>query len=516
MSNLYADEIERLLDAAVGRLGDRRRTFTEEEALRPLWDAGYELTPQDDPRFALAWEAHGSILRHWRLAHHVLANDRLLDLLTTGTWDGRDLDGQLARLSADDGRHYVFYPHDPRFITTDDGVLDLADREINVQLDPQIASALDQLADALLREWGETGGEPRTVRQVTEALARLGWPDAWGREAWLSVRAWLLQRQDIVRVGRDYWVPADLVPRGPARTRLAVLPVHDAPDDAGATGAHPALEEPRVEIEERPRSTPARRRGRQQQLARRVQWASPLLTIHINEGFVPVPAAAQALYPARAPTEGAQTVLRGLWHETNDRLWVWLDRDNHRLYGPALADNLAWCTTGDILRIIWDADTVVFRIEGHDTEVQREQRRLVDLEALAGLRGGLGESYRRSIQFILAEAPEGLPFAEIVNALRERQQHDVARNTVRAVLYAGGFLQRDSRWFAEPKGEEGRTRLRRALIEGLRASDEGAATALGGSLARLQTTARAISERLSQIVRALRREAPTGREGERQ
>ncbi len=75
-----------------------------------------------------------------------------------------------------------------------------------------------------------------------------------------------------------------------------------------------------------------------------------------------------------------------------------------------------------------------------------EESRLVDPEALRALRGGIGESYRASLQHILASAPDGLSFAELVAALRARQGHEVARNTVRTLLHAGGFLQRGGRW----------------------------------------------------------------------
>jgi len=58
----------------------------------------------------------------------------------------------------------------------------------------------------------------------------------------------------------------------------------------------------------------------------------------------------------------------------------------------------------------------------------------VDPQALKAQRGGVGESYRQSLQAILSEKPDGLTFAQVVHALSERQGHDVPRNTVRAIL----------------------------------------------------------------------------------
>src|SRR5919108_3602939 len=98
-----SEELVRLLDATVARLSRSRRTFTELEALAEIWNAMYEVSPQIDPRFVLAREADGTHPRHWRLATQVLANNLLLDALTSGAWDGRDLDTELARLSEADG-----------------------------------------------------------------------------------------------------------------------------------------------------------------------------------------------------------------------------------------------------------------------------------------------------------------------------------------------------------------------------------------------------------------------------
>jgi hypothetical protein len=115
------DDLARLLAVAVARLLAWRRTFTEEEALSSVWEAGYEVSPAFDPRFVLACESDGRHPPQWRLAEHVLVNDRLLGELRTGQWDGRDLDTELVRLDAADQVHYVFCPLDPRFVVRADG-----------------------------------------------------------------------------------------------------------------------------------------------------------------------------------------------------------------------------------------------------------------------------------------------------------------------------------------------------------------------------------------------------------
>src|SRR5947209_19374355 len=97
--------LRRKLDSAVQRLAATRRTFTEEEALADLWDAGYNVSPQDDARFVLGREADGRSPRHWHVVGQVVANNRLIEALEAGTWDGRNVDAELARLDQESGSH---------------------------------------------------------------------------------------------------------------------------------------------------------------------------------------------------------------------------------------------------------------------------------------------------------------------------------------------------------------------------------------------------------------------------
>ncbi len=140
-----------------------------------------------------------------------------------------------------------------------------------------------------------------------------------------------------------------------------------------------------------------------------------------------------------------------------------------------------------------------------DDSVQREESRLVDPEALKALRGGIGETYRQSIQAILSEKTEGLTFAQVVRALRERQGHDVHRGTVRTLLYAGGFVQRHGRWFAAPQNEVGARRLRAALVETLVPVERGEETGEEINEAeRQRKRVQAIRERLGELVKMMR------------
>jgi hypothetical protein len=457
--------LRRKLDAAVQRLAATRRTFTEDEALADLWEAGYNVSPQDDARFVLGREADGRAPRHWHLVGHVVANNRLIEALEAGTWDGRNLDAELARMDQAWGGHHVFCPADERLFVHPDGRVDLADDERGVALPPEVQTVLDAMADRFLERWRSAGPVPWTARQVTEAFAGLGWERARSRGAWVQVRQWLRACPAVARVGRDYWLPADAIPSGPARTRLAVIRVpgdEPTPPGAGQQGEEattptegPGGDAGRDAIPTE-MTTPAARTS--------TRWTTALRTVNLLEGFLPVPAASRTAYPPAPRGGGRWEVLRGQWFETGESFWVWLDRERNLLCGPELADRLTWRDAGERFEIVWAEEGVVFRPAGTDAEVQREETRLADAETLTGLRGGLGESYRQSVAAILAEHPSGLPFRDLLGALRERQGHDAHRGTLRAILHAGGFRFQGGRWLIGQ--DEGRSRrsLREAVV----------------------------------------------------
>ncbi len=494
-------ELQRLLDAAEARLLHTRRTFTEEEALHSVWEAGYEVSPQTDPRFVLAREAEGKHPRHWRLAVHRLANDRLLSMLADSAWDGRDLDAELARISAEDNLHYIFCPLDQRFTTCANGVLERADREETIELPEAVKTELEAFSSALLDQWSAEGWVPWSTRQVTEALGRLGWSLGERREGWLLVRAWLCAWPEVARSGQDSWIPIEQLPPTPQQARLRVMPLTPR-RDLNEQHLKPTRESggsKEVQTSGQDRGlAPGQMLFGGQESTNRTAWVVPLRTAHLVGGFVPAPSSARAAYPARALGEGTVTVLRALWFESGERLWIWLDREQDRLYGPQLADHLGWRQAGDLLRVEWAPDVIVLRIAGHDAEVQAEETRLVDLDALAALRGGLGESYRASLQAILEAAPAGLTFAELVAAIRERQSHVVHRGSIRAVLHAGGFVQREGRWFAAPEAAAGARMFRAAIVTALLPGE----SAPQGKSDRkhLRARAQAIRGRLAELV----------------
>src|SRR5262249_27641908 len=105
---------------------------------------------------------------------------------------------------------------------------------------------------------------------------------------------------------------------------------------------------------------------------------------------------------------------------------------------------------------------------------------------------------------ILADEPSGLPFRDLLAAVRGRQGHDVHRGTLRAVLCAGGFVYRDGRWQSGP--DEGRSKrlLREAVV--LAACDRPSREARGCSLrSRLIEVATSVAARCRVLRLELRR-----------
>jgi len=154
-------EVSLLIHRAVERLSSVRRTFTEREALEEVWNAGYDVAIQSDPRFVLAQE-DARRDSQWRLVSHTLANTLLLNELLSGQWDGRDLDEKLGSLGEADQQHYVYCPLDPRLTFNRQGVLEPAEHERTIPVPRSMKTALDMLAPQLLARWQETVREAFT------------------------------------------------------------------------------------------------------------------------------------------------------------------------------------------------------------------------------------------------------------------------------------------------------------------------------------------------------------------
>ncbi len=506
MSELSHQE-QAFLDEAYERLKTTRRTFTEREALNAARLEGYDLKLSFDERFARAEPRQGSIPPHWRLATQILANTRLLNELKACTWDGTRLDDKLLALEKEDQLHYTFYPHDPRMFLNRQGAWE-ATGERQITLPLGLKEALDGFKDRLHARWLELN-TPLTVGQVLTQLEELGWRAEGLTSVHRCIRAWLLTTEQFRRVGEDYWIPRELLPPAVKRTRLQIMPIRASAAEA-AQAIHEGKDASELIHEEQEKHQRRERlifKG--SATSTQVTWTAILRSIHLNEGFIPIPKAMRGVYPPLMPGEEHISVLKGLWYDDATAMWLWLDRLHHRLYGPDLLDKIGFFSAGIKLKIEWKADGIILYEAGHDQEVQQEETRLVDLEELKQLRGNIGEGYRQAIQALLLATPEGLTFKEILIAIRERQRHEVRRSTVRSILASGGFIQREQRWYAAPDTTSAAKKLKAALLETLiePTEQEGQQPVLSHQ-EYLRTRVAAIHKRLQEITHVLRENMP--------
>ncbi|HLZ56278.1 MAG TPA: hypothetical protein VKR06_04955 [Ktedonosporobacter sp.] len=491
------------LDEAFERLRTTRRTFTDQEALQSAKLEGYDLRLSFDERFARAEPMQGNIRPHWRLAEQVLANTRLLHELQEGTWDGRNLDEKLLELEQEDQQSYTFYPHDTRMFLNRQGAWEATgERQITLPLGLQ--EELDTFKERLHASWLALQA-PLTVGQVLAMLEELGWQHEGIASVHRCIRSWLLTTAQFRRVGSDYWIPVELLPAEVQHTRLQVPPVRTS---GGATDQPTSID---VDLAALTDEEQGRKRQQEKIIFKgtatksQAVWTATLLSAQVISGFIPIPKAMRGVYPPVMPGEERITVIKGLWYEDATALWLWLDRTHHRLYGPDLLDKIGWLEAGSKLRIVWDADEgIVFHDAGLDQDVQREQTRLRDLVELKKQRGGVGENYRQAVQALLTGTPEGLTFKEIVHTISQRQNHEVARTTIRSVLGSGGFIHRGERWFAAPDTRIGARQLKEALLETLVPQPEQDRALSLSHHEYVQTRVKAIHNRLQEITSALR------------
>ena len=77
------------------------------------------------------------------------------------------------------------------------------------------------------------------------------------------------------------------------------------------------------------------------------------------------------------------------------------------------------------------------------------------------------------------------------------------RGTIHALLYSGGFLHKDGRWFAAPDAKAGASRLRAAFVETLFPKEQEQPAEPLSSTEYTRIRVDAIHSRLSEVVEML-------------
>jgi hypothetical protein len=458
-NSLFLEEPAQLLEldsrVEAYMYSQRRFTFTEEEALRPLWDEGEDIRLREDSRFQVVVLPHQIGTPQWYLSVQTVANSALYELLTDERWDGQDLRTCLEQLDEAQGASWhVFSLHDQRFLLSEDkqGVysLSLNTLQSKQELTLEQKSTIERVAPQLLLVVAQNSKKPWSTASIIEELKRLS-EESEVLDACVpaALENWLLTQEVWVRVGVDTWLPKSEIPRIEKRHRYAVLPVSSAENHRNLV--MPEVVDEHILTQDAIRAVEELTDTEAQEINfpnKSVRWRVILRTVHINEGIVSIPKQARALYP-HARKLSNNIALAGIWFTDASEMTVWLDKVKHQLYGIDLQEQLAFLEAGTVLEVTLTTTSIVFVIYDVDQQVAEEEARLVDLSDLAQQRSTALESYRASLRAILTKYNSPLRFQELYEELCNRQQHQPNRATIRSILSSSSefiFLKAEGKW----------------------------------------------------------------------
>ncbi len=454
----------------------QRFTFTEAEVLQTHWDQGEDILLREDSRFKEAALPDMAFPGQWQLSHHKIANQFVYESLFHGEWDGEDLFNYLQQLDQQNTGtiFHVFCRADKRFSLSSNEKgryhISLSQPIARVSLNAEQKQALECLADQLFAAFPQQRRSPWTTFEILEQMLRLS-SDSFSLKTLrpAELAHWLSQRDEWAKVGHDLWFPKPLLPPPVQNRRYAVLAVNTEKGNQ-----MPSFLEP-VEISEQVMSEAIEQEishnkqlQSSQQTISSSRWKVILRTLHLNEGYIPVPPQARVLYPRDQKLQNV-FMFSGIWFADASEITVWLDTTHHHLYGPDLTDQLAFLEAGTILEISWSNAGFTFNLAGQDPATFEEEARLIDLTELAQMRSTLLESYRSSLRILLASSPQGETFPDLYLALCQRQQHRPNRSTVRVILSSSpefSFNKQEKKWklLSNVSEEAGASTLRKVAV----------------------------------------------------
>jgi hypothetical protein len=459
-SNLFLEEPSQLpeLDSWVEVYiqKQRRFTFTEEEVLKPLWEEGEDVRLREDSRFQVVLLPPKSLVPQWRLSMLIVANQALYELLVDEHWDGQDLYSCLQQLDQEESETslHIFCLHDQRFVLSEDErglyCLSLRAAESKEDLTLEQKNIIERVAPHLLLVASQKSKKPWSTTSIMQELKRLSQlSEVFDTCVPAALENWLLNEEAWVRVGVDMWLPKSEIPRIEKQHRYAVLPVFSAENSSNLAIPEVVNEHTLTRDAFQIQTIEEPSEAKEFQFPNKsIRWKVILRTFHINEGSIPVPKQARALYP-HARKLFSTIALAGVWFADASEMTVWLDKEKHQLFGPDLQEQLAFLEAGTVLEVTLTATSIVFRTVSIDQNVAEEEVRLVDLSDLAQLRSTTLESYRSSLRAILTRHNMPLRFQELYEELCSRQQHQPNRATIRSILSSSPefvFVKIEGKW----------------------------------------------------------------------
>ena len=165
-----------------------------------------------------------------------------------------------------------------------------------------------------------------------------------------------------------------------------------------------------------------------------ISWTQVLRTIHIHNNYLPVPSLARFRYPRFVGNKSNVIAIKGVFFDSGEEDYLWLDCEQHRLFGEFLTTIIEWETSGRKLHLTWASEAIVIKLGEIDKRIQQEEARHIDPESLQSLRLSQGESYRKALSEILCNNLIGLDFRSLYEKLSELQKHYPNRSTIRIIL----------------------------------------------------------------------------------
>jgi len=302
---------------------------------------------------------------------------------------------------------------------------------------------LDSLEERLLEEH-VSHGLPKSTNSLLDLLTRIDSGFEPPDDPIDHLEGWLDSRQEWTEIAQGLWLPTGLVPPLVRPRPFRVRPVKGGPaaglesserngDELRALGESPNSYEPYPDppVERHPDSS--------------VSWTHTLRTLHIDAAYLPVPSAARFRYPRFVGRFGPLAI-KAVHHETGLEGYFWLDRDHNRFFGDMIQSLVEWEEAGRRLYLRWGPQALVISLGEIDRDVQAEEVRHVDPDALNRLRRETGESYRQSLIEVLKVNGQ-IPFRQLYEALAVRVGHRPSRHSLRAILSASpDFMVSGKTW----------------------------------------------------------------------
>ncbi|GHO61273.1 hypothetical protein KSC_001650 [Ktedonobacter sp. SOSP1-52] len=454
----------------------QRFTFSEAEILQAYWEQGEDILLREDSRFKEVALPDVAFPRQWMLSEHIIANQRIYDSLLHDEWDGKDLLQHLQQLDQQsvEATFHIFCRTDTRFSLSqnEEGLyrICLSQQIAKVSLSTEQMQALESIAEQLVNSFPQQRRSPWTIFELLEQIKYLTSDHpSLGTLLPAELTQWLRQRDEWVKVGRDLWFPQQLLPPPVPNHHYAVLSVNTNKSGQGSSFLEPVETSDQIASETKNQEiSDEKQLLTSQQGPTGNRWRITLLTLHLNEGYIPVPSQVRSFYPHKQNRDNI-VILSGIWFSDASEMTIWLDMTHHRLYGPDIADQLAFLDAGTILEIIWSNAGFTFHLAGQNPKVFEEEARLIDLTELAQVRSTLLESYRTSLRVLLTSAKQGKGFDELYLELCQRQQHKPSRSTIRAILSSSPefiFDKTERKWELLPSisKETGASALRKIVV----------------------------------------------------